>query len=106
MMVLADTSIWIDHFCRGDARLALFRDRGDIAMHSFVIGELVLGRVPKIADIIDDLHSLPRAIAANTDEVLKFISDRKLSRSGRGYVDPHLLAAAALAHETVVSTVA
>ena len=73
-------------------------------MHSFVIGELVLGRVPKIADIIDDLHSLPRAIAANTDEVLKFISDRKLSGSGIGYVDAHLLAAAALAPETFIWT--
>ena len=99
-MVLADTSIWIDHFRRSDARLARFLDRGDIVMHPFVIGELVLGRVPKIADIIDDLHSLPRAIAANTDEVLKFISDRKLSGSGIGYVDAHLLAAAALAPDS------
>jgi len=104
MTVLADTSIWIDHFRRSDARLARFLDRGDIVMHPFVIGELVLGHVPKIADIIDDLHSLPRAIAANTDEVLKFISDRKLSRSGIGYVDAHLLAAAALAPETFVWT--
>ena len=104
MMVLADTSIWIDHFRRSDARLARFLDRGDIVMHPFVIGELVLGRVPKIADIIDDLHSLPRAIAANTDEVLKFISDRKLSEFGIGYVDAHLLAAAALAPETFVWT--
>src|SRR3977135_1012011 len=104
MMVLADTSIWIDHFRRSDARLARFLDRGDIVMHSFVIGELVLGRVPKIAALIAYLHSLTRAIAANTDEVLKLISDRKLSGSGIGYVDAHLLAAAALAPETLVWT--
>jgi hypothetical protein len=104
MTVLADTSIWIDHFRRTDAQLVRFLDRGDVVMHPFVIGELVLGYVPKIAEIIDDLHTIPRAMVANTDEVLKFISDRKLSGSGIGYVDAHLLAAAALAPETFVWT--
>jgi predicted nucleic acid-binding protein len=103
-MILADASIWIDHFRRSDLRLARFLDRGDVVMHPFVIGELVLGYVPKIAAIIDDLHTLPKAIVANTDEVLKFISDRKLSGSGIGYVDAHLLAAAALTPETFVWT--
>ena len=73
-------------------------------MHPFVIGELALGHVPKIAEMIDDLHTLPKAIVANTDEVLKFIFDRKLSGSGIGYVDAHLLAAAALVPETSVWT--
>src|SRR3981081_1335357 len=104
MMVLADTSIWIDHFRRSDLRLARFLDRGDVVIHPFLIGELVLGYVPKISPIIDDLHTLPKAIVANADEVLKFISDRKLSGSGIGYVDAHLLAAAALAPETFIWT--
>jgi predicted nucleic acid-binding protein len=104
MRVLADTSIWIDHFRRSDLRLAQFLDRGDVVMHPFVIGELVLGFVPKIAEMIEDLQTLPKAIVANTDEVLKFISDRKLSGSGVGYVDAHLLAAAALTPETFVWT--
>jgi predicted nucleic acid-binding protein len=103
-MVLADTSIWIDHFRRGDLRLAGFLDRGDVVMHPFVLGELVLGYVPKIVAIMDDLRALPKAIVANTDEVLQFIADRKLSGSGIGYVDVHLLAAAALTPETLVWT--
>jgi predicted nucleic acid-binding protein len=104
MMVLADTSIWIDHFRRNDLRLARFLDAGDVVMHPFVIGELALGYVPKIAEMIDDLETIPKATVANTDEVLKFISDRKLSEFGIGYVDAHLLAAAALAPETFVWT--
>jgi predicted nucleic acid-binding protein len=104
MMVLADTSIWIDHFRRGDVRLAQFLDRGDVVMHPFVIGELALGHVPKFAEMIDDLQAIPKAIVANTDEVLRFISHRRLSGSGIGYVDAHLLAAAALAPETLVWT--
>jgi len=104
MMLLADTSIWIDHFRRSDFRLAQFLEQGDVAMHPFVIGELLLGHVPKIAEMIDDLNTLPKAVVASADEVLKFIADRKLSRSGIGYVDAHLLAAAALTPETLIWT--
>jgi predicted nucleic acid-binding protein len=104
MMVLVDTSIWIDHFRRGDLKLAQFLDRGDVVMHPFVIGELALGHVPKIAEMIDDLQTIQKAIVANADEVLKFIADRRLSGSGIGYIDAHLLAAAALVPETLVWT--
>jgi predicted nucleic acid-binding protein len=104
MMVLADTSIWIDHFRRSDLRLAQLLERGDVAMHPFVIGELLLGRVPKIAEMIDDLNTLPKTTVASPDEVLSFIAARRLPGSGIGYVDAHLLAAAALTPETSIWT--
>ncbi len=104
MMVLADTSIWIDHFRRNDLRLAHLLELGDVAMHPFIIGELLLGRVPKIAEMIDDLNTLPKAMLASPDEVLSFIAVRKLPGSGIGYVDAHLLAAAALTPETSIWT--
>ena len=103
-MILADTSIWIDHFRRSDLRLARFLDRGEIVMHPFVIGELALRFVPKIAEMMEDLRTLPEAMVANSDEILEFIARRKLSGSGVGYVDAHLLAAAVLAPETFVWT--
>ena len=103
-MVLADTSIWIDHFRRGDFQLFELLERGEIVMHPFIVGELVLGHVPKIAEMIDDLGGLPRAIVASADEVLGFIIDRKLPGLGIGYVDAHLLAAAALTPETSIWT--
>ncbi len=104
MKVLADTSIWIDHFRRREAKLAEFLDRGDVVMHPFVVGELLLGHVPRIAEMIDDLCRLPKAIVAGTDEVLEFISRKKLPGSGIGYVDAHLLAAAALTPEAALWT--
>jgi predicted nucleic acid-binding protein len=104
MKVLADTSIWIDHFRRSDARLEAFLDRGDVVMHPFVIGELLLGHVPRIVEMMDDLGRLPKATVASTDEVLEFIARRKLPGSGIGYVDAHLLAAAALTPEAAVWT--
>jgi predicted nucleic acid-binding protein len=104
MKVLADTSIWIDHFRRRDAKLAEFLDRGDVVMHPFVVGELLLGHVPRIAEMIEDLCRLPKAAVAGADEVLEFISRRKLPGSGIGYVDAHLLAAAALTPEAALWT--
>jgi predicted nucleic acid-binding protein len=104
MKVLADTSIWIDHFRRRDAKLAEFLDRGDVVMHPFVVGELLLGHVPRIAEMIEDLCRLPKAAVAGADEVLEFISRKKLPGSGIGYVDAHLLAAAALTPEAALWT--
>jgi predicted nucleic acid-binding protein len=104
MRVLVDTSIWVDHFRRSDSRLVGLLDRGIVVMHPFVIGELVLGYVPKIAEMIEDLRDLPKAVTADSDEILEFIARRKLSGSGIGYVDVHLLAAAALAPETCIWT--
>jgi predicted nucleic acid-binding protein len=103
-MILADTSIWVDHLRRSDLRLARFLDRGDVVMHPFVIGELALGYVPRIAETLDELRRLPMVVVADAEEVLKFIAHRKLSGSGIGYVDAHLLAAAALAQETFLWT--
>jgi len=104
MMVLADTSIWIDHFRRGDSRLAQLLDRGEVVMHPFVVGELLLGRVLSTENLIGDLNTLPKTAVASFDEVLKFISDRKLPGSGIGYVDAHLLAAVVLTAETLIWT--
>jgi predicted nucleic acid-binding protein len=103
-MVLVDTSIWIDHFRRTDSQLVEVLDRGDVVMHPFVLGELALGNITGIAEMIDDLNRLAQATVASAAEVLKFIADRRLSGSGIGYVDAHLLAAAALTPETLIWT--
>jgi predicted nucleic acid-binding protein len=104
MKVLADTSIWVDHFRRADAQLAGLLDHGDIVIHPFVIGELLLGGVPKASDLLDDLNTLPKATIASNDEVLEFIVKRKLSGMGIGYVDAHLLASTMLTIEASIWT--
>jgi predicted nucleic acid-binding protein len=103
-MILVDTSIWIDHFRRGEPKLSQLLDRGDIVMHPFIIGELLLGNVPRISEMMDDLNTLPKSAVATVDEVMAFVSRRKLGGSGIGYVDAHLLAAAALTSETKIWT--
>ena len=104
MMVLADTSIWIDHLRGSERRLAKLLDRGSVVMHPFVVGELLLGKVPRIAEMIDDLGALQKTAVATADEVLTFIAEKKLPGSGIGYVDAHLLAAVALTPEAALWT--
>jgi predicted nucleic acid-binding protein len=103
-MILVDTSIWVDHFRRSDLRLARLLDDGDVVMHPFVIGELALGYVPRITETLNELRRLPMVTVGDAEEVLRFIARRKLSGSGVGYVDAHLLAATALAQETFLWT--
>ena len=65
-------------------------------MHPFVVGELALGSFRNPERILSDVQKLPGATVATNEEVLQFIRQNRLSGSGVGYVDAHLLAAARL----------
>jgi len=95
-MILLDTSVWVDHLRRGDARVVQILESGEAACHALVIGELACGNLKSRAQVIDLLRALPRSVPATDDEVLYFIERHKLMGRGIGYVDAHLLAAAAL----------
>ncbi|HEY0330676.1 MAG TPA: hypothetical protein VGC77_16455 [Rhodopseudomonas sp.] len=60
-----DTSVWIDHFRKSDPVLSRLLYSGDVVIHPFVIGELVLGRVPGIMKMLTDLQDLPQARRAS-----------------------------------------
>lgn len=94
-MILADTSIWIDHFRTGDATLAEMLNQGRVLMHPFVLGELALGNFRR-RDVLAALRDLPSAVVATNSEVLDFIERNTLFGLGIGYGDAHLLAAVAL----------
>jgi predicted nucleic acid-binding protein len=95
-LILADTSVWVDHLRRGDDTLADALDRGIVVMHVFVIGEIACGTLTDRASVLELLHDLPRATVASSDEVLGFIERHQLHGRGIGYVDVHLLASTAL----------
>jgi predicted nucleic acid-binding protein len=42
-VILADTSVWVDHLRHANARMASLLKEGEIAGHTFVIEELALG---------------------------------------------------------------
>lgn len=95
--MLVDTSVWIDHLRRGNARLARYLEVGDVLMHPFVIGEIACGHLSRRDEVLALLGSLPRVAAASDGEVLVFVEKHKLAGSGVGWIDAHLLASAALA---------
>ena len=95
-MILADTSIWIDHLrSRSPALTALLQDQA-VCTHDFVIGELACGNLGNRAEVLGLLQSLPRLSAATEDETLFFIEQQYLMGRGIGYIDAHLLAAAVI----------
>ncbi len=95
-MILADTSVWVDHLRNGNARMAALLREGMIAGHAFVIGEIALGNLRRRAEILALMADLPRVPPAEHEEVLRFVEECGLAGSGLGWVDVHLLAATAL----------
>lgn len=95
-MILADTSVWIDHLREGTPALAAALEKGMVLMHPFVLGELACGNLKNRANLLDLLGKLPTAPVATNAEGLEFIEKRALMGRGIGYVDVHLLASVAL----------
>ena len=95
-MILADTSVWIDHFRSDNALLGLRLEEGVIVTHDFVRGELACGGLRHRREVLHWLGKLPHAPLASTDEVMHLVESRKLMSRGIGWTDAHLLAAALL----------
>lgn len=96
-MILADTSVWVDHLRTGDAALAVLLDSAQVLTHPFVVGELACGNLKNRTEVLRLLQDLPPTPVARDAEVLFFIEQRRLMGRGIGYIDAHLLAATFLA---------
>ena len=96
-MVLVDTSVWVNHFRRGEDHLTKLLMDAEVACHSFIIGELACGNIGNRTEILGLLRSLPLAPAINLDEYQYFVERNQLYGIGIGFVDVHLLASAKLA---------
>ena len=103
-MILADTSVWVDHLRTGNRTLGRLLDAGQVLAHSFVTGELALGHLRQRATILTALADLPQAVVATDTEVLAFIERHAPFGRGVGYVDVHLLAAVRLTYGAALWT--
>lgn len=99
-MILTDTSVWVDYFRKGDTELARQLNAAKIAMHPYVLVELMLGHLPNREVNLTYLGLLPMATVANEDEVRRLIAANSLFRRGIGFVDAHLIASALITPET------
>lgn len=95
-MVLVDTNIWINHFRKTDEGLVRHLNQGAVSCHPFIIGELAAGNLKNRTEILTLFHSLPTTPVIEPDEYLEFVSTRKLTGKGLGFVDIHIMASAVL----------
>jgi predicted nucleic acid-binding protein len=95
-MVLADTSVWIDHLRRAETALVELLNEGAVAVHPFVLGEISCGNLRNRDLILKSLSALPSPTLATHAEVIRLVEERKLWGQGVGWVDVHLLASALL----------
>ncbi len=95
-MILVDTSVWVDHFRRGNAALVAALEAGEVTIHPLVIGELACGQLKARRQILSMLAGLPVVPALSHDEALHFLQAHQLEGRGLGWIDVHLLGAASL----------
>ena len=93
MMILADTSVWVEHFRKRHATMVARLISNEILMHPFVLGELMLSGLHRRVEAMRELRSLPPSPLAGSEEVADLIGSASLDGRGIGYVDAALLAA-------------
>lgn len=93
MSVLVDTSVWVDHFRHGNARLVRLLESDRVLVHPMIIAEIACGTPPEPrAQTLASLRLLQSCKQATLTEVMGLIEDEKLYGQGCGLVDMALLA--------------
>lgn len=97
MNVLVDTSVWVDHFRYGNARLSWLLESDMVVIHPMVIAEIACGTPPEPhARTLASLRLLRSSNQATLSEIMDFIEKEKLYGQGCGLVDIALLASTLL----------
>lgn len=94
-MILADSSVWIDHIRAPDPEVESVLVEGRLYCHPIVIGEVACGNL-RDRRILLEMYELPSANVAEHVEVFQLIEQRRWMGRGTGYMDLHLLASALL----------
>ena len=95
-MTLVDTSVWVDHFRRGNSALRGLLEEGGVTTHPMVLGELACGSLARRAETLRLLRRLPSIRQAPDNIVLQAIESFSLWGKGIGWIDAHLLVASQL----------
>jgi hypothetical protein len=103
-LILADTSIWVDHLRSGNELLRKHLKEGSVAIHPFIIAELALGSLQERVKTLALLDLLPKVRVAQLNEVRVAIEARSLYSRGIGLIDAHLIASIFLNPPTILWT--
>ncbi|HTA25821.1 MAG TPA: type II toxin-antitoxin system VapC family toxin [Terriglobales bacterium] len=103
-MILADTSIWIDHLRTGNTEMRKHLNQRRIVIHPFIIAELALGSMQERTKTLALLDLLPQVRVAQLSEVRLTIEARRLYSLGIGLTDAHLVASVFINPPTLLWT--
>jgi len=103
-LILADTSIWIDHLRSENKEMRKNLDQGQIVIHPFIIVELALGSLQGRTKTLALLDLLPQVRVAHISEVRLMIEARRLYSLGIGLTDAHLIASVFINSPTLLWT--
>ena len=103
-MILADTSVWIDHLRSGNKELRQHLNQGQIVIHPFIIAELALGSMKERTKTLALLDLLPQVRVAQLNEIRTMIEVRRLYSLGIGLTDAHLIASVFINPPTLLWT--
>jgi predicted nucleic acid-binding protein len=81
-VILADTSVWVDHLRASDKALVALLDAGMVLAHPFVIGELALGNLRQREIVLGRWRTYPMPVSRQTRR--SFISSSVMRCSGAG----------------------
>jgi predicted nucleic acid-binding protein len=97
MSVLVDTSVWVRFLANQVPYAAQLDDllsRDEVSGHDLVYGELLIGDRGGRKQLLANYELMDRAPVVSHAAIVTFVRDRKLSGTGIGWIDAHLLAAA------------
>lgn len=103
-MILADTSIWVDHLRGQSPQMQKLLSAGQIAMHPFIVAELALGSLRNRQQTLSDMEALLQVTVAQLAEVRHMIEAHSLYSRGIGLTDAHLIASCLLTPGTQLWT--
>lgn len=103
-MILADTSVWIDHLRWGNKEMRKHLNQGHIVIHPFIIAELALGSLQERTKTLALLDLLPQIRVAQLSEVRLMIEVRRLYSLGIGLTDAYLIASVFINPSTLLWT--
>jgi hypothetical protein len=103
-VILADTSVWIDHLRSRDPEMARRLSIGQILMHPFIVAEIALGSLHNRRKRLEDMDALLKVRVAQLHEVRHMIEAHTLYSKGIGLTDAHLIASCLLTPGTQLWT--
>jgi predicted nucleic acid-binding protein len=103
-VILADTSVWVDHLRSENKGMRRHLNEGRIVIHPLIVAELALGSLRDRTRTLALLDRLPQVKVAQLHEVRLLIESRRLYSFGIGLIDVELIASVFIDPPTLLWT--